>query len=115
MFRDQDLDTFDVQPNATCLDCGADFSRAEDDPGPATCDPCSDRRDAHTTLLEHRLVMAKALQASSALGNTPKLTAGELAFAVAMIGNGWTLQKAIDKIQAQRNRLPFTPSSNEAA
>jgi hypothetical protein len=33
MFRDQDLDScYDVQPNATCTDCGADYSRGEDDP-----------------------------------------------------------------------------------
>jgi hypothetical protein len=31
-------DFYDIQPNATCVDCGADFSRAEDDPGPKTCD-----------------------------------------------------------------------------
>lgn len=111
MFRDQDLDCYDVQPNATCLDCGGDFSRAEDDPNPAYCDPCSDRRDAHTTLLQTRFVMAKALHGASPLAGAPKLTAGELAFTVAMIGNGWTLAKAIDKIQAQRSRLPFTPEA----
>lgn len=107
MFRDSDLDScYDVQPNATCLDCGADFSRAESDPG-GHCDDCSDRRDAHTSMLEHRLVMAKALHGASALVGAPKLTAAELAFTVAMIGNGWTLAKAIDRVQAQRSRLPF--------
>lgn len=115
MFRDPDLDScYDVQPNATCLDCGADFSRAEDDPGPY-CDPCSDRRDAHTTLLQTRFVMAKALHGASPLAGAPKLTAGELAFAVAMIGNGWTLAKALDKIQAQRARRPLPFFGGEAA
>jgi hypothetical protein len=56
-----DYDEFyDIQPNAECVDCGAAFSRAEDDRGPKTCDTCSDRRDAHTTRLERRLAMVKA-------------------------------------------------------
>lgn len=111
MFRDSDLDScHDVQPNATCTDCGADFSRGENDPT-TTCDPCSDRRDAHTTRLQRRLVMAKVLQhPSAALAHAPKLTAGEMSFCVAMLGNGWTLQRAIDQVQVQRGTLPFSGS-----
>lgn len=101
---------YDVQPNATCADCSVDFSCHEETPSPRYCDACSDRRDAHTDL-QARFVMAKALQGASPLAGAPKLTAGELAFCVAMIGNGWTLQKAIDKIQVQRGRLPFTPEA----
>lgn len=48
----------DVRPNATCLDCGTDFSHADDDPGLSLCDACSDQRDAHTTALERRMVKA---------------------------------------------------------
>lgn len=97
---------YDMRPNATCSDCGADFSRAENDPG-TLCDACSDRRDAHTDLLQRRLVMAKALEPSTALAHAPKLTSGEIRFCVAMLGKGWTLQRAIEKIQVQRGRLPF--------
>jgi hypothetical protein len=50
---------YDLRPNATCTDCGADFSKADADPG-TLCDRCSDQRDAHTSLLELRLLMAKA-------------------------------------------------------
>lgn len=107
MSSNSDFDSwYDVPPNATCTDCGADYSRGEDD-RTTTCDPCSDRRDAHTTLLERRLVMAKALVGKSALAGAPKLTSGELAFCVAMLGNGRTLQWAIDRVQVQRGRLPF--------
>lgn len=107
MFRDSDLDScYDVQPNATCTDCGVDFSRGENDPG-TLCDPCSDRRDAHTSMLARRLVMAKALHPSAALASAPTLTAAEMSLAVALLGHGWPLQRAIDKIQVQRGRLPF--------
>jgi hypothetical protein len=58
-------------------------------------------------LLERRLVMAKALAQPSALAGAPKLTSGEIAFCVALLGLGWTLQRAIDKVQTQRGRLPF--------
>lgn len=108
MFLEDDYtDFYDLAPNSTCADCGVDCSRPEDAPLPRYCDACSDRRDAHTTMLQHRLVMAKALHGSSALAGAPKLTAGEIAFCVALLGNGVTLEKAIDRIQAQRNRLPF--------
>jgi hypothetical protein len=114
LLPDADFDScYEVPPNATCSDCGADYSRAEGDPT-TTCDPCSDRRDAHTTLLERRLVMAKALVKKSPLADAPKLTSAELAFCVAMLGNGWTLQRAIDKIQVQRGRLPFASGSEVA-
>jgi hypothetical protein len=99
-------DVYDIQPNATCQDCGQDFSRAEDDPGPY-CDACSDRRDAHTTMLEHRLVMAKALVGKSALAAAPKLTSGEMSLAVALLGLGWSLERVIDDIQKHRRSLPF--------
>ena len=48
-----------LEPNATCTDCGVAYSKAEMDPT-TWCDACSDRRDAHTDLLEIRL-MAKAV------------------------------------------------------
>jgi hypothetical protein len=51
-------DADDLQPNATCDDCGIDFSRALDDVGPY-CDSCSDRRDAWVAALELR--MAKTM------------------------------------------------------
>lgn len=52
-----DQDGGELAPNAHCHDCGAPFSRADDDPG-LWCDPCSDRRDAHTSALEIRMVKA---------------------------------------------------------
>lgn len=120
MFRDEFdafADFYDLRPNATCTDCGVDFHRNDNDPHPSTvCQTCSDRRDAHTTMLERRLRMAKAsLHPSAVLAAAPKLTSGELALAVALIGNGFSLQQAIDKIQAQRGTLPFTPNAPEAA
>lgn len=96
----------DVRPNATCTDCGADFSRADHDRG-TLCDPCSDRHDAHTSMLERRLVMAKATTPAA-----PKLTPSELALCVALLGNGYTLERAIARVQVLRVRLPF---GNEAA
>ena len=42
---------------ATCADCGADFSKAEDDPT-VWCDACSDRRDAWASALELRMAHA---------------------------------------------------------
>jgi hypothetical protein len=53
-FDDDDQQYDEVRPNATCTDCGMDFSRAYDDQG-RCCDGCSDRRDAHTDALEIRL------------------------------------------------------------
>lgn len=47
----------DLEPNATCTDCGVDYSKADGDPT-TWCDACSDQRDAHTDALEMR--MAKA-------------------------------------------------------
>jgi hypothetical protein len=102
-----DTYTDDVLPNATCTDCGADFSRADHDPG-TLCDPCSDRRDAHTSMLERRLVMAKATPPARPIILTP----AEIALCVALIGLGWKLSHAIERVQDQRARLPFT---NEAA
>jgi hypothetical protein len=105
MFRDSDLDCYDVQPNATCTVCSVDVSRGQSDTS-TCCDACSDRRDAHTSMLEHRLVMAKATSRAALVG-APKMTSGELAFCVAVLGLGWPLARAIDRVQAQRNRLPF--------
>lgn len=39
----------------------------------------------------------------------PILTARELARCVELLGRGWTLKEAIDRIQAERPTLPFTP------
>jgi hypothetical protein len=52
--EDDDRQYDEVRNNATCVDCGQDFSRAYDDQG-AYCDGCSDHRDAHTDALEIRL------------------------------------------------------------
>jgi hypothetical protein len=41
----------------------------------------------------------------------PTLTARELSWCVELLGRGLTLQQAIDKIQAQRPTLPFTPEA----
>ena len=114
MFRDQDLDCYDIQPNATCQDCSVDYSRAEDDTTPY-CDACSDRRDAHTSLLQTRFIMAKALANKSPLAPALKLTSGEIASCVALLGIGVTLEKAIDKIQTQRSRQPLPFVGGEAA
>jgi hypothetical protein len=58
-------DVYDVVPNATCADCGADYSRAEDDVTPA-CDPCSDARDRWAAAMGIR--MASAPTAAAAPG-----------------------------------------------
>lgn len=100
-------DFYTLQPNSTCADCSRDFSCHEETPNPRYCDACSDRRDAHTTLLETRFVMAKALQGKSPLAPALTLTSGEIAFCVALLGMGVTLEKAIDKIQTQRARQPL--------
>lgn len=103
MFRDDDLDScYDIQPNATCSDCGADFSRGEDDPG-TRCDDCSDRHDRHAAILQHRRRMAAARIGAPA----PALTAPELSLVVALLGRGRTKTEALDRIQANRHRLPF--------
>jgi hypothetical protein len=49
----------DVPFNASCTDCGIDYSKLEGDPG-SWCDGCSDRRDEWTSAQEIR-VMAKAV------------------------------------------------------
>lgn len=106
MFRDSDLDCYDVQPNATCSDCGVDYSKGEHDPT-TLCDACSDRRDVHTSRLEHRLVMAKAQVARVRISLTPR----ELMICVVLLGRGVPLQRAIDRIQARRSTLPFSPEA----
>ncbi len=57
--HEPDLDAYDVRPNASCSDCGAEYSKADADPT-TWCDPCSNRRDAWAALTEIRL-MAKAV------------------------------------------------------
>ena len=42
---------------------------------------------------------------------TVTLTPRELAYCVDLLGHGKTLQQAIDRIQAQRPSLPFTPEA----
>lgn len=39
----------------------------------------------------------------------PILTARELSLCVELLGKGWTLKEAIDRIQRERPTLPFTP------
>jgi len=62
---DSDIDYYDALNGseapwqASCTDCGTDFSKADHDPT-TTCDSCSDQRDSHTSLLEIRLALAKA-------------------------------------------------------
>lgn len=41
----------------------------------------------------------------------PMLTARELTYCVELLGHGVTLQQAIDRIQAERPTLPFTPEA----
>jgi hypothetical protein len=41
----------------------------------------------------------------------PILTARELSLCVELLGRGMTLQQALDRIQAQRPSLPFTPEA----
>ncbi len=84
---------------ATCLDCTATVRI-----GPY-CDGCRDRRDTHAALLKRRLVTLMA----TATAPTVRLTALEISLCVTLIGRGWTLAQAIDRVQAQRGQLPFTP------
>ncbi len=78
--EDEDRFSDELPANATCVDCGMDFSRAYDDQG-SCCDGCSDRRDAHTSALEMRLAsdgqMAPAVAARvlSAFAKLPTLSA----------------------------------------
>jgi len=54
-----DPDAYEARPtNASCHDCGVDYSRGEHDRS-VWCDECSDRRDRWTTAEEIR-TMAKA-------------------------------------------------------
>jgi hypothetical protein len=41
----------------------------------------------------------------------PILTPAELARYVVLIGKGWTLPQALDRIQAERPTLPFLPEA----
>lgn len=41
----------------------------------------------------------------------PTLTPRELSLVVELLGKGWTLERAIDRIQAERPSLPFTPEA----
>ena len=58
-----DDDAYDVKPNAVCADCGLDYSKGEHD-RTVWCDECSNRRDLHTSLLEIRLMMARAYRST---------------------------------------------------
>jgi hypothetical protein len=60
-YGDEEPDALDadIQPNATCADCGVDYSKAEHDRS-VWCDDCSNRRDAWATATEIRF-MAKAV------------------------------------------------------
>lgn len=48
--------------NATCPDCGEPCWIGRDDTG-SLCDACCDRRDAHSSALELRLMVAAVLRA----------------------------------------------------
>lgn len=50
----------ELPPNATCDDCGADYSKADHDPT-TTCDACSDKRDRWMEALEARRLAKAAL------------------------------------------------------
>ena len=43
----------ELQPNASCTDCGVAYSKADADPT-TWCDACSDRRDAWAAATEIR-------------------------------------------------------------
>jgi len=58
-----DTDAYDLQPNAECADCGLPYSKGEHD-RTVWCDDCSNRRDLHTSLLEIRLMMARAYRST---------------------------------------------------
>lgn len=55
-------DALDVglPPNAECTDCGAAYSKADDDPT-TWCDACSDRRDAWAAAFEIRQMVKAVL------------------------------------------------------
>lgn len=59
---DSDYDYFDQPWNrpgdATCSDCGADFSKAREDVG-SLCDTCCSLRDTHTSAVEIRMAQAR--------------------------------------------------------
>ena len=40
-----------------------------------------------------------------------RLTPQELSYCVELLGKGWTLEEVLDRIQAQRPSLPFTPEA----
>jgi hypothetical protein len=56
----------EIHPNASCSDCGVDYSKAEGDPT-TTCDACSDRRDQWAEAYQQRLAAAaEAMQQAKA-------------------------------------------------
>ncbi len=58
-----DDDAYDVPLNATCADCGVDYAKAEHD-RTNFCDDCSNRRDAHTSALEVRMLAQAVLRSA---------------------------------------------------
>jgi len=62
--HDSDVDAYDwlngsdLPANATCPDCGAEFSRVDDDPGPH-CDACCDKRDAWAKAYDLRMELTR--------------------------------------------------------
>ncbi len=80
--------------SASCGACG----------GPLSCSVCHTARMRHTEATRERLV---SLMARSTWP-TIQLTSIELTYAIALIGRGWTLADAIDRIQAQRDQPSFT-------
>ncbi len=51
------------EADSICADCGVDYSKGEHD-RTVWCDDCSNRRDLHTSLLEIRLMMARAYRST---------------------------------------------------
>jgi len=59
---EDDPHAYDLPPtNATCHDCGVDYSRGEHDPT-VWCDECSDRRDRWATAQEIKMMAKAALR-----------------------------------------------------
>ena len=54
---------------------------------------------------------AEILLAGLPVARRPTLTPRELSLCVELLGRGWTVDRAIDRIQAQRPSLPFTPEA----
>jgi hypothetical protein len=63
----------------------------------------------HPKILPFAQILIAGLPASTPAAARPILTACELSRCVDLLGKGWTLKDALDRIQADRPTLPFTP------